>query len=183
MNLLKKIAGAALVVITGLVLCTNTAVAADVVYTTTYVNVRIQPKISMDTLAFTLAPNTKVIRVDNNDAWDTIEIDNKKYYIYDKYISSFSASISASSFKKQGVFYWGNLKWTYYSQKVLPGGGLSIPGRSISENGYIIDENVYICCASADIAHGTVIDTPLGAKGKIYDTAGVHGIIDVYVNW
>ena len=76
---------------------------------------------------------------------------------------------SATRFKKMGVIYWGKYKWTWYSQKVLPGKGLKVPGRHVDDNGYVCDNSGYICLASCDIPKGTVINTPFGKQGKIYD--------------
>lgn len=83
-------------------------------------------------------------------------------------------------FQFQGVVYYSDYKYTYYSQSVLPGGGLSIPGRHINANGYVCDGDGYIVLAgSAPL--GTVYPTPFGHYGKIYDrgTSGNH--LDVYV--
>lgn len=96
-----------------------------------------------------------------------------------------SAIYSASYFKQAGVLNWGGSKWTWYSEKILPGEGLYIPGRHLDENGYVCDENGYICCA-ADLSYiprYTVIETPLGKLGKIYDTGCAYGVIDIYCNW
>lgn len=85
-----------------------------------------------------------------------------------------------SDFMFRGVVYWNGYKFTYYSQSVLPGGGLSIPGRHVNADGYVSDGDGYIVLAgSAPI--GTVYDTPFGYKGKIYDrgTSGNH--LDVYI--
>lgn len=79
-----------------------------------------------------------------------------------------------------GRIYWNEYEFTYYSQSVLPGGGLSIPGRHVNADGYVSDGDGYICLAgSAD--KGTVYDTPFGYQGKIYDrgTSGNH--LDVYI--
>ena len=88
-------------------------------------------------------------------------------------------------FKQAGVLTWGGSKWTWYSEKILPGEGLYIPGRHLDENGYVCDENGYICCA-ADLSYiprYTVIETPLGKLGKIYDTGCAYGVIDVYTDF
>ena len=90
---------------------------------------------------------------------------------------------SATCFKKMGVIYWGKYKWTWYSQKALPGKGLKIPGRHVDDNGYVCDNSGYICLASCDIPKGTVINTPFGKQGKIYDYCPRSGTIDVYVNF
>lgn len=91
-----------------------------------------------------------------------------------------SALYSLSEFMFRGVINWNGYKFTYYSQSVLPGGGLSIPGRHVNADGYVSDGDGYIVLAgSAPI--GTVYDTPFGYKGKIYDrgTSGNH--LDVYI--
>ena len=71
---------------------------------------------------------------------------------------------------------------TYYSQKVLPGGGLNIPGRHIASDGTIRDSNGYIVLASDDYPKGTVIQTSLG-PGKVYDSGSGKGNIDLYTDW
>ncbi len=78
-----------------------------------------------------------------------------------------------------GVINWGGYRFTYYSQEVLPGPGLSIPGRHVNENGFVADEDGFIVLAN-DAPKGTVFPTPFGNDGKVYDrgTAGNH--LDVY---
>lgn len=93
------------------------------------------------------------------------------------------AKYSASQFRKAGVLHWGGWRWTWYSERVLPGNGLRIPGRHTDDNGYVCDENNYICLASSTLKHGSIIDTPLGKQGKIYDSGCASDTIDVYVNW
>lgn len=90
---------------------------------------------------------------------------------------------SASSFKSAGAINWNGYRWTWYSERVLPGGGLSIPGRHNDENGYICDSDGYICLASNDLSKGTVVETPFGKKGKVYDSGCASGTLDVYVGW
>lgn len=82
------------------------------------------------------------------------------------------------SFMRDGAVYSNGNKYTYYSQSVLPGGGLDIPGRH-TEGGFVKDGDGYIVIAN-DKANGTVVDTPWG-QGKVYDsgTSGDH--YDVYV--
>lgn len=87
---------------------------------------------------------------------------------------------SASDLQSSGVIYWGGWRWTWYSQNVLPGGGLLIPGRHVDEGGYVCDENDYICLASTSLSQGTVVDTPFGKQGKVYDSGCAYGTLDVY---
>lgn len=82
---------------------------------------------------------------------------------------------------KGRIWYNGRTE-TYYSQKVLPGGGLAIPGRHIASDGTIRDADGYIVLASDDYPRGTVVETSLGA-GKVYDTGSGSGNIDLYTDW
>lgn len=86
---------------------------------------------------------------------------------------------------KRGGIYWNpytGLKETWYSQRVLPGGGLDIPGRHVNEEGFVCDGDGYICVASSTYAKGTVVETSRGI-GKVYDSGCAPGIIDIYTDW
>lgn len=86
--------------------------------------------------------------------------------------------------KRGGVYnnpYTG-LKETWYSQRVLPGGGLKIPGRHVNDEGFVCDKDGYICVASSTYPKGTVIETSRGI-GKVYDSGCKPGILDLYVDW
>lgn len=95
--------------------------------------------------------------------------------------SSSSGEYSFGEFMNMGVINWGGHRWTYYSETVLSGGGLNIPGRHVS-GGYICDADGYIVLASCDYAKGTVVSTPFGRSGKIYDYCPTSGTLDVYVH-
>ena len=82
----------------------------------------------------------------------------------------------------KGVVYFNGHRETYYSQRVLPGGGLNIPGRHVASDGTIRDVDGYICVASPDYPRGTVILTSLG-PGKVYDTGCDSGTVDLYTDW
>ena len=88
-----------------------------------------------------------------------------------------------TNFKSMGVINWNGYRWTYYSQRVLPGGGLKIPGRHVGAYGFVCDENEYICLASSDLKRGTVVDTPFGMKGCVYDCGCASGTLDCYCDW
>ena len=109
------------------------------------------------------------------EEYEGYEVSEQDYYNNELY--------SASDFMNSGVIYWGGWKWTYYSENILPGYGLVIPGRHNDENGYVCDENDYICLASSVLNKGTVIDTPFGKSGKIYDCGCASDTVDVYVGW
>lgn len=163
--------------------------AADVVYTTTYVNARTDSKVSKDTYAFTLEPNEELVRLYDGEVWDLVQINGETYFIYDKYLSSQPVTIksncyySAKDFKRMGVFNWDGWKWTWYSQRILPGGALNIPGRHVDVSGYICDENERIVLACESLTKGTIVQTPLGKEGVVLDSCPTSGVIDVYVSW
>lgn len=87
-------------------------------------------------------------------------------------------SVSYEDFMVMGVVYSNGYKYTYYSQSVLPGGGLNIPGRHVS-GGFVRDGNGYIVLAN-DAPKGTIIETPFGT-GMVYDRGTYGSHIDVYV--
>lgn len=87
---------------------------------------------------------------------------------------------SLSQFKRDGVVNWGGHKFTYYSQSVLPGGGLRIPGRHVNADGYVSDGDGYIVLAN-DSPKGTVFNTPFGYPGKVYDRGTYGNHLDVYI--
>ena len=113
----------------------------------------------------------------------TEDVEEVVNYDYDT-DSYYDEIIAASDFRFDGVEFWGDYRWTYYSEQVLPGGGLDIPGRHTDYNGYVCDENDYICLASDFLPKGTVVSTPFGKPGKVYDCGcGDNITLDVYVNW
>lgn len=86
-----------------------------------------------------------------------------------------------NQFRFKGVVNWGGYKYTFYSQRVLPGRGLKIPGRHVNADGYVADKDGYIVIANSSRPKGTVVPTPFGYMGKVYDR-GVYGNhLDVYV--
>lgn len=92
---------------------------------------------------------------------------------------------SLATFQKLGRVYSNGHEYTYYSQSVLPGGGLNIPGRHVNRDGYVADKDGYIVVASSlnGYPKGTVVNTPFGYKGKVYDKIGGNynvKHIDVY---
>ena len=115
------------------------------------------------------------------DDWDEEEVERPDSdwdtsHQYDEWYS-------ADELRFLGVIYAGDFRWTWYSQNVLPGGGLQIPGRHVDENGFICDENDRICLASSDLEWGTIVTTPFGKEGCIYDCGCASGTLDVYVDF
>ena len=101
------------------------------------------------------------------------------------YEPSYEQTGDAPDLQSAGVVYDGGTRYTWYSQNVLPGGGLAdlnANGRHVGDGGYVMDGDGYIAVASGDLPMGSVVDTPWGAA-KVYDRCGVSGTVDVYVAW
>ena len=87
--------------------------------------------------------------------------------------------------RSAGVVYEDGTKYTWYSENVLPGGGLTElnnNGRTVDDQGFVVDGDGYIAVASSDYEIGTVVDTPYG-QGKVYDSGCASGTIDIYTSW
>ena len=52
-----------------------------------------------------------------------------------------------------------------------------------NEHGLVVDENEYVVIASDDLPHGTVVDTPIGIQGIVYDEGSGNGNLDIYCDW
>lgn len=174
-------------------------------------NIRTFPNVEYDNIYKALPYGTKVNVVGVSETgWAIVNIDGNKYFCWNEYLtkikpeikktvtttekvstkenekvesSNDNATYSASYLKRMGVINWGGWRWTWYSQKVLSGGGLKIPGRHVDGNGYVCDENGYICLASGSLAKGTVVKTPFGKMGKVYDCGCAANTLDVYTNF
>lgn len=130
----------------------------------------------------TLPPTTEPETEYASDTY-TLPEPVKEWAGFDGWSLDYSATYTAHEFCQLGEIYWGGWRWTWYSEKVLPGGGLNIPGRHTS-GGYVRDANGYICLASDVLDYGTVIETPFGSHGKVYDCGvGYDSTVDVYVGW
>lgn len=93
--------------------------------------------------------------------------------------------ISATEFQWLGVVEDGEHFYTWYSERTLPGYGLT----ELNENGrwsdgeFVRDGDGFIAVASCDHEKGEVIETPWGAA-KVYDTGYLQpGQIDVYTSF
>ena len=118
-----------------------------------------------------------------------------EYYDYSGYYdygySGGGGYASSGDLRSAGVLDNGDgTRLTWYSQRVLSGGGLSAlngNGRHVDgDTGYIMDGDGYVAVASSDYSQGTVVDLPAlgeGVQGKVYDSGCSSGTIDVYTDW
>lgn len=92
--------------------------------------------------------------------------------------------IALDDFRYAGVLNWNGWNWTYYTMSMFPGStSTPCPGRWVNDDGFVCDPEGYIILASADLPPYTVVETPFGYMGKVYDTGCPSGILDVYTNW
>lgn len=173
-------------------------------YTTTGVNLRKSAGLDGE-IVKVLPINTEIQTVPTENEWTEVRENDNIYYISTKYISKEKTKIPEPKVtsrgadsstrvnatkknsgnvltKSKGVNYFNGHKETWYSQKVLPGGGLKIPGRHVAADGTVRDKDNYICVASSDYKKGTIVETSLGT-GKVYDCGCASGTIDIYTNW
>lgn len=88
--------------------------------------------------------------------------------------------------RRSGVLKWKGYRFTWYSQRILPGRGLKIPGRHVDKQGFVCDRDGYIVVASTRAMRKkrTIVPTPFGKYGKCYDCgAGSSRWRDVYTNF
>ena len=115
---------------------------------------------------------------------EVIELEVEEEIIEEPDPLAMSHTYSRYLTKRGGIYHnpYTGLKETWYSQRVLPGGGLHIPGRHVNAEGFVCDGDGYICLASSTYPKGTVIETSRG-MGKVYDCGCAPGIIDIYTDW
>lgn len=186
----------------------------DIVYTTDWLNVRDYPSLDsniLDVISPNTAI-TRVAKLHNG--WSKVIYNEESKYMYSDYLSSESlidntniyyddnndedkyeeykyddniynvVDYTAEDFQELGIISWGIYRYTWYSELVMPGEGLDIEGRYVDENGFVCDVDNYICVASNTLDKGTIVDTPFGKQGKVYDCGcGYDDIIDCYVSW
>lgn len=100
-------------------------------------------------------------------------------------VEQYDGEWDADSLRFNGVMNDGGTQYTWYSQNVLPGDGLTElneNGRDVDDNGYVVDADGYIACASNDYPIGTELDSPFGTL-KVYDSGCASGTIDIYTDW
>ena len=154
------------------------------------VNVAIDESVRYQQLA-QLAETRAEAAETESETWEDGEWYSEPHYEDSGYYGGYdwqqideSDGISAAEFEWLGVVEEDGVKYTWYSQNVLGGGGLdelNANGRHV-EGGYVVDADGYIAVASSDYEKGTVLDTPFGAA-KVYDTGCASGTIDVYTDF
>lgn len=168
---------------------------------TTDLNVRQQP--DKDSQIVDVLPEGKEVEVSEskNENWNRINFDRYSGYVYNAYLAADTDDASVEmeatlvdttrekiytkeEFMWQGVISWNGWNWTYYLMSMFPGStSTPVEGRYVNNDGFVCDSEGYIILASADLSPYTVVETPFGYTGKVYDTGCPSGVLDVYTNW
>lgn len=129
--------------------------------------------------------STNISNVEIDTTEDTNDIDDYEYdYNNTDNTSCYNADYTAEEFQELGIISWGMYRYTWYSELDMAGEDLIIEGRHVDENNFVCDIDNYICVASDSLDRGTIVDTPFGKQGKVYDCGcGYDDIIDCYVSW
>lgn len=122
-----------------------------------------------------------------SEEWATTDWSYYDYYepSYDYFDTE--DGITAAEFMYYGVVEQDGMMFTWYSQNVLPGSGLTElneNGRHV-EGGFVVDGDGYIALAQPGTTEpdiGMVVDTPFG-PGKVYDCDPYSEAWDVYTNF
>lgn len=168
---------------------------------TTDLNVRQQPDKEAEIVD--ILPEGKQVEVSESSDpdWNKVELGEYDGYVYNAYLAAegdataeteTSEPIDTTSekvytkeeFMYQGVISWNGWNWTYYLMSMFPGStSTPVEGRYVNSDGFVCDGDGYIILASVDLSPYTVVETPFGYTGKVYDTGCPSGVLDVYTNW
>ena len=152
-------------------------------YTTQKVNLK--NKVKGHTV-YKVGRNTKVRIVKHGKKWVKVKYKKQTLVCRKKFLSKEKSpkKYTGRYFRSAGVIWWHGRKYTWYSQRILPGYGLKIPGRHLDSQGFVCDKNNYIVLGSNTSNRGKIVATPFGKFGKVYD-AGYVGTYwyDCYTNF
>ena len=164
--------------------------------------VRQQP--TADSNFIKVLPEGMIIEtIEDGSGCDKVEAEDCIGYVRNKYLAAIevddsqeavdsqepqtttSAKIySKEEFINQGIITWNGWRWTYYLLSVYPGStSTSVQGKHVNEDQFVCDGDGYVILASVDLPPYTIVETPFGYIGKVYDTGCPHGIIDVYTDF
>lgn len=148
-------------------------------------------------------PQGMIIKtIEDGSEWDKIEAEDYIGYAYNKYLAATEVDDSQKvvdaqtsqiaipaihtkeEFIHQGVINWNGWNWTYYLLSMFPGStSTPVQGKHVNEDQFVCDEDGYVILASVDLPPYTVVETPFGYMGKVYDTGCPSGVLDVYTDF
>lgn len=138
-----------------------------------------------------LQPAPVMAPVENEDEAESVEpMEYQEEVVYQEeaaYVEEPAVEeVADIDLRYAGVVSDGDVTYTWYSERVLPGGGLhalNSNGRTLDDRGFVTDGEGYIAIASPDesIPIGTEVDTPWGTA-RVYDY-NPGDSWDVYTGW
>ena len=119
--------------------------------------------------------NTRVRLIKTGKRWAKVRYKGETLVCRKKFLHRYRSPkmYSGRYFRNAGVIWWRGQKFTWYSQRILPGYGLRIPGRHLDGQGFVCDGKGYIVLGSNTANRGKIIATPFGRFGKVYDAGAV----------
>lgn len=130
--------------------------------------------------------NTRVRLIKTGKRWAKVRYKGETLVCRKKFLNKYKSprKYTGREFKQAGVIWFHGFKYTWYSQRILPGYGLKIPGRHLDSQGFVCDKWGYIVLGSNTSNRGQIVATPFGRFGKVYD-AGYVGTYwyDCYTNF
>ena len=170
---------------------------------TTDLYVRQKPTIESNFIK--VLPQGMIIEtIEDGSDWDRVEAEDCIGYVCNKYLAATEVSesevttddqetqvavsaqkiYSKEEFIHQGVISWNGWNWTYYLLSMFPGStSTPVEGKHVNEDQFVCDGDGYIILASVDLPPYTIVETPFGYMGKVYDTGCPHGVLDVYTDF
>ena len=180
----------------------STQAAIKTVITDLYV--RQQP--TADSPFIKVLPEGMVIEtIEDGSGWDKVEAEDCIGYVCNKYLAATEVGksevtindqektqiavsaqkiYSKEEFIHQGMISWNGWNWTYYLLSMFPGStSTPVQGKHVNEDQFVCDGDGYVILASVDLPPYTVVETPFGYMGKVYDTGCPSGVLDVYTDF
>ena len=165
----------------------------------------VRQKPTADSPFIKVLPQGMIIEtIENGSDWDRVEAEDCVGYVCNKYLAATEVNesevatddqetqvaVSAQKiytkeeFIHQGVINWNGWNWTYYLLSMFPGStSTPVQGKHVNEDQFVCDGDGYVILASVDLPPYTVVETPFGYMGKVYDTGCPSGVLDVYTDF
>lgn len=183
MNKIKKIL---LLLLISVVLTTSFSVTADAKNKTVYATQTVTARGQTGVYKFNV--NTKFNLQFKGKKTSVVERGGERFVIKANCLHSQRSpkKWKGRKLRRSGVLRWKGYKFTWYSQRVLPGRGLKIPGRHVDKQGFVCDKDGYIVVGSSvsNKRKMVIVPTPFGKYGKTYDCGYVGSKhFDCYVAW
>ena len=180
------------------ILFTFSIQASTIKQVTTQLNVRQLPNKESKILGVLSQGQQVETNESSNTEWDKIKFNNIDGYVNNSYLKNkeqektiikkenikLTPVYTIQEFQYLGIIEWNNWRWTYYLMSEFPGStSTPVQGRYVNEDQFVCDGDGYVILASVDLPPYTIVETPFGYMGKVYDTGCPSGVLDVYTDF